>query len=124
MTVVTDVDVPFVGSGKVLVLKLFGDLAQKGTLVLTNNDQRGLQQRLRPLLSVVRYMFVIKTLLFVGLDLRDAVFNSLYGEVIQGTKEFNRRGFALRPGATDLERRCSPQGLELVDAQPGDRPPG
>ena len=31
VTVVTDVDVPFVGSGKVLVLKLFGDLAQRAS---------------------------------------------------------------------------------------------
>ena len=41
MTVVTDVDVPFIGSGKVLVLKLFGDLAQRDKLVLTDSDQRG-----------------------------------------------------------------------------------
>lgn len=117
--VVTDVDVPFVGADKVLVLKLFGDLDNKESLVLTDSDQIALHQRLRPLLSVVRYLFVIKTLLFVGLDLRDEAFKSLYGEVVQGTKDYKRRGYALRSGAKDLERsRWSAQGLELVDAQP------
>jgi hypothetical protein len=120
VTVVADADVPFVGADKVLVLRLFGDVEQPDTLVLTDADSHNLKTRLRALLSVVRYLFVIKTLFFVGHDLNDAVFKDLYAEVAQGLGKYQRRGYALWPGANELDRaRWGAKGIELIDAQAG-----
>jgi hypothetical protein len=119
VTVVNPVDVPFVGADKVLVLKLFGDAKQPDSLVLTGDDQRELKARLTPLLSVVRYLFVIKTLFFVGYDLEDELFNDPYAEVSRGTGKYQRRGYAVCPGATDLDRRLwDNKGVQLIEAQP------
>jgi hypothetical protein len=109
-----------VGADKVLVLKLFGNAKQPDSLVLTGNDQRELKARLTPLLSVVRYLFVIKTLFFVGYDLEDELFKDLYAEVSRGTGKYQRRGYAVCPGATDLDRRLwDNKEIQLIEAQPG-----
>jgi formylglycine-generating enzyme required for sulfatase activity len=119
VTVATPVDVSFVGADKVLVLKLFGDVEQPDSLVLTGDDQRKLKARLTPLLSVVRYLFVIKTLFFVGYDLEDELFNDLYAEVTYGTGKYRRRGYAVCPSATDLDRRLwDNKGVQLIEAKP------
>ena len=119
VVVVNDVDVPFVGPDKVLVLKLFGDADQPKSLVLTDDDQRNLKSRLAPLLSVVRYLFVIKTLFFISYDLADDLFKDLYAEVSRGTGKYQRRGYAVWPGAADLDRRrWQKKGVELINARP------
>lgn len=117
--VINDLDVPFVGADKKLILKLLGDVAQPDSLILTDDDQRNLKGRLGAILNVVRYLFVIKTLIFVGYDMTDDFFRDLYAEVTRGIRNYQRRAYAIWRDPTSLDQRCWEQkGVFLINSQP------
>jgi hypothetical protein len=117
-TVLTDVETPYIDEQKVMVYKLLGCVSRPASLVLTQRDHVLLTQRLSAYLSVLRYLFVTRPLLFVNYSLDDLLFETLFHEVTAKVDGHRRRAYAVWPGASpDVIDGWAKDGLTLF-AQP------
>lgn len=95
--VVSSDEVPYIGTDKLLVLKLHGCITRPESLVITKRDSFALHRRLEAVLNFVRFLFVTKHLLFVDYNLEDLEFQILFDEVIQTVGVHHRSAFAAWP---------------------------
>jgi hypothetical protein len=102
------------------LIKLYGDLQQKDTLIITASDHAGLfrDRQKEPLLDEVRYAFRRNTVLFLGYNLSDPDFRSLLNEITEDSR--NRRPiFALWSGLPEREVRLwEGRGITILNADP------
>jgi len=98
--VVREEDMPFTEDDKLLVVKLYGDIDDRKSIVITQEDQIALLDRLPTMSVLLRYYFSTKTSVFVDINLNDQNFLRLYSEVNQRTKNYQKRAYAI---ATDLD---------------------
>ncbi len=114
-TVLTDVETPYIDDQKVMVYKLLGCVSRPASLVLTQKDHVLLTQRLSAYLSVLRYLFVTRPLLFVNYSLDDLLFETLFHEVTAKVDGHRRRAYAVWPGASpDVVDWWAKEGLTLL----------
>lgn len=118
--IVRDESLRFVDSSRVTVLKLFGDVQQVDTLVVTEQDQNALLRgRDKPdMLDEVRRSFRRTSMLFLGYDLRDAAISALFDEI--AGQRFQVRSYVAWPAATERERASFEQnrGLKVLNMDP------
>ncbi|MBN1659391.1 MAG: SUMF1/EgtB/PvdO family nonheme iron enzyme [Anaerolineae bacterium] len=120
-TVMTDVEAPYVDEGKVMVYKLHGCTSRPASLVLTGKDQCLLEKRLSAYLSVLRYLFVTRPLLFLNYSLEDRLFETLFHEVAASVEAHRRRAYAAWPGASQEWRAIwAREELVLIDRPAGE----
>ena len=98
-TVLTDVETPYIEEDRVMLYKLHGCVTRPDTLVLTRKDHALLNRRLTAYLSVLRYLFVTRPLLFLAYNLDDPLFETIFHEVTASVEGHRRRAYAAWPGA-------------------------
>ena len=98
-TVLTDVETPYIEEDRVMLYKLHGCVTRPDTLVLTRKDHALLNRRLTAYLSVLRYLFVTRPLLFLAYNLNDPLFETIFHEVTASVEGHRRRAYAAWPGA-------------------------
>ena len=102
------------------LIKLYGDLQQKDSLIITAADHAGLlrDRQKEPLLDEVRIAFRRNTVLFLGYNLSDPDFLSLLNEITQDSR--NRRPvFAVWSGLPEPEVRLwDGRGITILSADP------
>ncbi len=119
--VVDDADVPFIQAGRPTLLRLYGALSRRGSLVLTEDDQYGLlrDRRKEALLGEVRGVLAKHTILFLGYDLADPDFHFLWREVLERAGKFALGAYAVWPGLPEGERRVwEERRVRVIDAEP------
>jgi hypothetical protein len=98
-TVLTDVETPYIDEDRVMVYKLHGCVSRPESLVLTRKDHSLLYRRLGAYLSVLRYLFVTRPLLFLNYSLDDPLFETIFHEVTADVQGHRRRAYAVWPDA-------------------------
>ncbi|MEJ2749827.1 MAG: SIR2 family protein, partial [Anaerolineae bacterium] len=120
--VVSDTDLQFAAPGQPSLLKLFGDWQQPTSLIVTEQDQSALLNGRQPtkqgLLDMLRLLFKMQTVLFVGADLRDTAVTVLFDSVTGG--QFQQPAFALWSGMNEREAQAwkSNRNLTVINADP------
>jgi hypothetical protein len=120
-TVLTDVETPYVEEGRVMIYKLHGCVSRPASLVLTQKDHCLLNRRLDTYLSVLRYLFVTRPLLFLNYSLADSLFGMLFHEVTADVEGHRRRAYAVWPGAApEWAEIWARDSLALFDRSTGE----
>jgi hypothetical protein len=119
--VVGDSDVAFINQSRPALIKLYGDLQQPDSLVVTDGDHFALlrDRSKEALLETVRQAFRLNTVLFLGYDLSDPDFRFLFDQVAH--RRFARAAYAVWPGLpADEQALWRDQGVMIVDQAPLD----
>ncbi len=122
VTVVRDGDIPYMrrGAGVVNVVKLFGDLNQPDTLVVTRQQHERYLLDHPQLVKLLETELGRSTLLYLGWNRGDPQFARLYGEVLARFGNMARLGYAAvfdhSPIQADELRRINVQPLHLLAA--------
>lgn len=125
ISVVRDGDIPFMrrAAGAVNVVKLFGDLNQPDTLVITRRQHDRYLLDRPQLVKLLETELGRSTLLYLGWQRDEPQFARLYGEVLARYGSLARRGYAAifdpPPGLVEELRRSNVQPLSLPGSQAG-----
>lgn len=114
-------DVAFINPNRLTLIKLYGDIQQLDTLVVTDRDHSYLlrDRDREPLVDEVRQILRRKTVLFLGYNLSDPDFLFLFDQVAQS--HFARKAYAVWPKQSDMDKRMwQERGIEILDAEPLD----
>lgn len=103
--VIREEDIPFVDDDKVLLVKLYGDIDNKSSIVITQDDFIGFFDQLPSISTVLKYYFSTKSLLFLGYDLSDSHFLRLYTYANKITKGYQRRAFLIKKESSEYEKK-------------------
>jgi len=118
--VARDTDLAFANPTQPTLLKLYGDLDQPDTLVVTEQDLNALARgRLKPdMVDEVRRAFRRSPLLFLGQDPRDPAVNILFDEV--AGDRFQASAYAVWDGLTkrEMDSFRSNRGLQILVVDP------
>ncbi len=118
--VARDNALPFADPNRPTLLKLYGDLDQPDTLIVTEQDQNALSRgRLNPdMVDEVRRAFRRSSVLFLGHDLSDPAVNALFDEV--AGDRFQASAYAVWTGLTtqEMESFRSNRGLDILPVDP------
>jgi hypothetical protein len=119
-SVVQDEALRFLDPNRLTILKLYGDIQQVDSLIVTEQDQNALLRgREKPeLVDEVRRAFRHSSLLFLGYDLQDPAVSALFDEV--AGHRFQAHSYAVWPGLSQRERESFEQnrGLTVLPADP------
>jgi len=116
-------DIPFVDTRQPAIIKLYGDLRQRKTLVITQSDHTNLwlDPAHQPILQAVRSVLASSAALFVGHDLADPDFLLLWQSILLQTGAFAIGAYAIVPDLPANDRRVwQDRHIRFLDAQPFD----
>jgi hypothetical protein len=119
--VVRGSDVSFIAHDRPTLIKLYGDIQQPNTLVVTEDDHYDLwrDRDKEDLLHEVRTVLRRQTVLFLGYNLADPDVNLLWREVLDRAGRFNRTAYAVWPGLPEGEvRMWRDRGILILDEDP------
>jgi hypothetical protein len=115
-----DTDLPFADPNRPTLLKLYGDLDQPDTLVVTEQDQNALARgKGNPdMVDEVRRAFRRNSVLFLGQDPTDPALNILFDEV--AGDRFQAKAYAVWTGLTarEIESFKGNRGLDILVLDP------
>jgi hypothetical protein len=117
--VVRGADVSFIRPGRPTLIKLYGDVSQPDTLVVTDRDHTALlrDREREPLLDEVRQAFRRNTVLFLGYSLADPDFRFLFDQVAES--RFARTAYAVWPGLPEADvRMWRDRGITILEEDP------
>ena len=118
---VKDSDVPFSHPRWRTLLRLYGDLSQPDSLIITEDDHYGLSRNRdkENLLDEVRATMRRHAILFLGYDLTDPDFNLLWREVLDRMGRFAIGAYAVWPNLPqDEEKIWQARHIQIIDAEP------
>jgi hypothetical protein len=119
--VVRDSDLAFADPRRPTLIKLYGDLQQRDTLIVTEDDQYGLLRNRdkESLLDEVRRAIRSNAVLFLGYNMADPDFLLLWREVLDRAGRFALGAYAVHPGmAHDEHRVWAERQVQVIDAEP------
>lgn len=112
-------DVSFIKPDRPTLIKLYGDLQQPDTLVVTDRDHSDLLRNRdkEALVDEVQRTFRRYTLLFLGYNLADPDFRFLFDQIAEG--RFARTAYAIWPGLPIVDvQMWRDRGIVILDADP------
>ena len=114
--VIKNEEVSFIDDSRLLLVKLYGDVENKSSLIITEENYLGFFDEFENLSDLLKFYFRTKTLLFVGHSLDDPHFRQLYAHANQRTKGYQRRAFAVKTASSPSEVRVWQQrNLTILD---------
>jgi hypothetical protein len=104
---VRDSDIAFADPRRRTLIKLYGDVQQRDSLVVTEDDHLGLwgSRDKESLLDEARAALRKNVVLFLGYNLADPDFNLLWREVLDRMGRFALGAYAIWPGASDDDQQ-------------------
>ena len=112
-------DLAFTRPSRPVLIKLYGDIDQPDSLVVTDQDHSNLlrDRDREPLIDEVRRAFRNNTLLFLGYNLADPDFRFLFDEFSQN--QFARTAFAVWPGLNEDDVQLwRDRGIVILERDP------
>jgi hypothetical protein len=119
--VVRGSDVSFINPDRPTLIKLYGDMGQPDSMVVTDRDHSDLlrDREKEPILEEVRRAFRRNTMLFLGYDLADPDFRFLFDGIAES--RFARTAYAIWPGLTEADvRMWRDRGIVILADDPLD----
>lgn len=117
--VVRQEDTAYADATSVTVVKLFGDISQPDSLVLTEKDYLTFLDRSPLLADVVRSTLASRALIFLDYDLADAELRRLFFQVVRGQSIQRRSAFAVWPQPDENQRRFwAAENLQFIAEEP------
>jgi hypothetical protein len=119
--VVRDSDLAFADPRHRTLIKLYGDLQQRDSLIVTEDDHYGLWRNRdkESLLDEVRRAMRSNAVLFLGHNLADPDFSLLWREVLDRMGRFALGAYAASPGIAPDERRVwEDRQVRILDLEP------
>jgi hypothetical protein len=118
--IVTDLDASLHRADRATLIKLYGDLRQPHTLTLTEDDLYDLVAQKRGVLDLVQQAFSNGTVLFLGYDLYNPDFLTLWREVLRRLKEYAPLAYAtMSETMTAADRQLwRDRNIEVLDESP------
>jgi len=116
--VVNDTDIPFMRSdpGSVNIIKLYGDLDQPETIVLTRQQYETFFILRPQMVKLLETELGRSTMLYLGWSHSDPHFNFLFGELSAHYKQYMRAGYAVFFNITDAQKHeMKRRQIQLVD---------
>lgn len=110
-------DVNFINPDRPTLIKLYGDLQQPDSLVVTDRDHLDLlrDRDREPLIDEVRRTFRRNTVLFLGYNLADPDFRFLFDGIAES--RFARTAYAVWPGLSEADvRMWQDRGIVILDS--------
>lgn len=117
--VVRGSEVNFINPDRSTLIKLYGDVLQPDTLVVTDQDHTNLlrDRDKEGVLDEVKRAFRRNSVLFLGYDLSDPDFRFLFDQIAES--RFARTAYAVWPGLTEADvRMWRDRGIVILDADP------
>ena len=93
--IVSDKDLPFMGSNSYAVIKFHGDREHKDTITLTRQDFFEHRRKYPNLTNRVSLLLLEKTFLFIGYGLNDPDFIQIHAEIAFDVKNLQRTAYAV-----------------------------
>jgi hypothetical protein len=121
--IITNSDLNFGPRDRRRVIKLYGDLRQRDTLVVTEDDHYDLwhNHTKERLLSRVRDELSSNAVLFLGHTLNDPDFNLLWRDMLARVGDFAVGAFAVCPGMPEGDRAVwRTRQVRIIDGEPLD----
>jgi hypothetical protein len=103
---ITDLDLAFWEAADRRVLKIHGSIANFGSIVLTTNDYKACQERLKVgvLGAMLKTILATQTILFVGYSLSDFDFMAIYEFVKAQMDSLHKQSYVVTPATAEIER--------------------
>ena len=98
--VIRNADIPYEEIEKLLLVKIYGDLEQPDSLILTETDHRRCLSELSTISDVLKGLLASRTLLLLGHDLDDANIKDLYDRVMRNLDRHARRSYVFYQNAS------------------------
>lgn len=114
-------DLAFIDPRRLTLIKLYGDLQQRDTLVVTEDDHYGLWRNPEKegLLDEVRRAMRGNAVLFLGYNLADPDFRLLWQEVLERMGRFALGAYAVNPEMPADEREVwAERMVRIIDSDP------
>lgn len=112
-------DLSFIDPNRLTLIKLYGDISQPDSLVVTDRDHTNLLRNpdRTELIAEVKRIFRHNTVLFLGYNLADPDFRFLFDEVAES--HFARTAYAFWPGLPEIDRvMWRNRGIVILEADP------
>lgn len=112
-------DVNFIAPDRPTLIKLYGDILQPDTLIVTDQDHTDLLRNRdkEQLIDEVKRAFLHNTVLFIGYNLADSDFRLLFDQIAQS--RFARTAYAVWPGLPEVDvRMWRDRGIVVLEADP------
>jgi hypothetical protein len=119
--VIRDVDLPFVQPGRPMLIKLYGDIQQPDTLVVTEDDHYRLwhDPSRAAVLNRVRDVLNSAAMLLIGYDLSDPDFKQLWTKIREEMGRFVVGAYAIWQHMPNDEREVwEGRHIKIIDAEP------
>jgi SIR2-like protein len=119
--IVRDSDLAFADPHRRTLIKLYGDIQQRDTLVVAEDDHFGLwrSHEKESLLDEVRRAMRGNAILFLGYNLADPDFHLLWRDVLDRMGRFALGAYAAGPGiALDEQRIWAERQVRVIDMEP------
>lgn len=116
-SIIRNTDVAYQDENKTLLVKMYGDLEQPDTVVLTEMDHLRLINEVTNISDVVNGLIASRTLFLLGYDLDDSNFKQLYDRVTRKLDRHARRSYAFYEQATSYALKWwKLQNMETIPA--------
>jgi WD40 repeat protein len=96
-------DLAFLNSQDHIIVKIFGDIMQPDTLVITTRDQSEYHLNHEALETWLKGQLFNKTLLFIGYSLNNPIFNQIRTHIVRLLQGYERMSYAILPSASELQ---------------------
>ena len=117
--VVSGNDVPFISPDRPTLIKLYGDVQQPETLIVTDHDHLDLlrDRGREAIMEEVRHAFRQDTVLSLGYNLADPDFRFIFDQV--AASRFSRTAYAVWPGLPDADvNMWRDRGIIILPSDP------
>lgn len=117
--VIRQEDTAYIDASRATVIKLFGDITQPESLILTEKDHITCFDQSPLLTTVVQATLATRTLLFLEYDLADSELCRLFFQVVRGQSRHKRSAFAVWPKPDENQQRFwTEENLRFIDSEP------
>jgi len=117
--IVRSSDISFIIPERPTLIKLYGDIQQLDTLIVTDQDHLSLlrDRDKEPMVDEVRRTFRRNTVFFIGYNLADPEFRFIFDQVAES--RFARTAYAVCPGLPEEDiRMWWDRGIKILDMDP------
>jgi hypothetical protein len=117
--VIHGTDVSFIKSNRPTIIKLYGEIQQPETLIVTDQDHLILlrDRDKEPILDEVRRAFRRNTILFLGYNLADPDFRIIFDQIAEN--HFTRTPFAVWSGLSEVDvQMWRDRGIVILETDP------
>lgn len=117
--VIRQEDTAYIDASRATVIKLFGDITQPESLILTEKDHITCLDQSPLLTTIIQATLATRTLLFLDYDLADSELRRLFFQVVRGQSRHKRSAYTVWPRPDENQQRLwAEENLCFINSEP------